>query len=326
MRIFVFDLIREAICEVNHIPTLSYSDTFFLPLLYDSYEFHEYHARFVDEQFCLYVVKDNQLVGKAIGALKENVVKLPYSAPFSMVYFDKGLHPQELKTACKAFGAIGELVGCTEVSITLPPPIYDEFSINLLLSAFLSIGYQVYWVDINNYMDLESFADLDDLLRQLSYNFRKKTYKVARKANLRFLEIDKGSYEVCYDIVQSNKEKLGREMRLSKKHFHDLIDTYKDRMQLFTTCYEGKAIAACAVTRVNEYIVQPIISGDLLEYRKYEAVSFQYIQLALFYKANGVRYIDYGPSSIDGKMSEDLLFFKNRLGCRNSVKYTIGLH
>ena len=93
--------------------------------------------------------------------------------------------------------------------------------------------------------------------------------------------------------------------------------------EFFLVERDRERIAAALVYRINEDVAQVIYWGDRLQYREYKPINFLSYQLIHYYGEKGLKYLDIGPSTENSIPNYGLCDFKESIGCRRSLKYTM---
>lgn len=291
------------------------------PIFYDTQEFHEYHERFADKAYRVVFTNQDKCVGYCYVGLKENEMKAPYSASFSMIYINTKYRIHDMCILIKSLIESSILLNCKRITFTLPPEIYSEELINSQLASFFSNGFKVEKIDINNYFDLSNYTNKDDYLKGLIRTAR-QNYNIALKNDLKFSEIPIKDFILAYDVIRTNKEQMGYSLKISEAQMNDLINMKYLTCRCFGVKKDNVFIASAIIFDITDEISQVIYWGDATQYRKIKPMALLSTEVLDYYKNLGKKYLDLGPSSEDGIINVGLADFKKSIGCNNNIKIT----
>jgi hypothetical protein len=289
------------------------------PVFYDQFEFHDYHQKFADKVIRLWVKSADKLLGYCYVGVRDHEVRIPYSAPFSLIYVRSRFKICEVCLFIRGLKNFAAKKGLKSIRISLPPEIYGSEIINVLSSAFVSEGFKVKSVELNNYFDLSDYDGIEGYLKKSPYQVR-RNYKRAISNGLEFKEIDTTDFGKAYDIIRINREQMGYLLNISEQHMNDLITMNSSLIRAFIVSKLGKPIAAALIFDVTEEVSQVVYWGDILEYRKDKPMDLLATEIFHVYKLLGKKYLDIGPSSKDGIINKGLAEFKLSVGCNTNIK------
>jgi len=322
MQFIVFDLALNEITEitpeapkiVNNLqqPTEE--------IFYESDDFHQYHEKFCDGVYKVYNIYHKKLYGVYYFGLKENTLRMPYSAPFSIFY----LRESQLfiiDNIIKGLKSIATKLKVNSIQITLSPDFYfdrlSEFHIMLQENNFF-----VHYSDINHFLDLQQFRDIQSYFHYVPYSTRRNIQR-GEKANLKFRELPCDEIDKAYEIIALNRTECGYPLKMSLNHVKDVQHIEKTHMRSFVVeDSTGQNYAAAITMDVTDFISQVIYWGDIRKYTQDRPMYKLCVELFLYFKNKGKQILDIGPSSEFGKINSGLSEFKRGLGCRSSLKYT----
>ncbi len=298
---------------------------FMCEIIYDTYGFHKYHQKFADTVYKLFVKSNGKIISFCyLGAMNnEQELKSPYSSPFSLIYLKEQFKIIEAILTIKGIKIFAKLKNINKIRFTLPPDIYNRELINTLAAAFVSEGFKVGEIILNNYFELNKFENMDQYIAKCVYKKKKNNYLMAIKNNLIFQEINIENFERAYNVIKDNHEKMGYPVHISMEQMEDLISMKYMGIRVFVVTYENKDVAASFVFDVTKDISQVIYLGDIFEYRDLRAMDLLNAKLFEFYSSIGKKYLDIGPASEDGIINEGLAHFKKSIGCSTNTKLVL---
>ncbi|WP_417204720.1 hypothetical protein [Acetoanaerobium sticklandii] len=295
---------------------------------YDSIEFHNYHQKFISKVYRIFIKSNNKLLGYCYMGNDQNLLKSPYSSPFSLIFFR---HNYTVKDACHFISGIkliSKHLNMNKVRFTLPPVIYSKELINILNAAFFSEGFTVKSLEINNYFDLKTHKDLETHLKLSPHKVR-KNYKSAVRNGLVFSEISLEDIEIAYNVILTNREQMGYPLRIPLEQMRNIVNFENLVTRCFVVTKEELVIASAIIFDVNENVSQVVYWGDNNEYRNERPMEMLTLEVINFYMKLGKKYLDIGPSSENGIINTGLAEFKKSIGCNTNNKiifeYTLGV-
>ncbi len=194
---------------------------------------------------------------------------------------------------------------------TLPPEIYDPALINSLSSCLFPEGFRVLSVDLNQFFDLSTFESKESYLAGLMRMVR-RNYNKAINNDLEFVKIETGSFEEAYDVIEVNRREMGYPLKIPKSQMRDIINMKCLSSSCFLVRKNGQAIASAIVFDVTDDISQVIYWGDDPEFREIRPMALLTTDIFEYYKVQGKKYLDIGPSSANGIINPGLFELKDQ--------------
>lgn len=299
-------------------------DSLMTPLLYDKNGFHEYHSRFVDDVYKVFVLAQDKIIGFFYVGKIMNSFKIPYSSPFSMLYLRKIYKLSDALTIIKGLKLLSIEMSIDNIQVSLPPDIYNIDLINIFSSSFVSEGFSTDKIDINHHYNLSNYKNIENYILEAKTNLRNK-YKITLKNNLEFSVINNSNFEIAYDVIKKNRDQKGYPLKISKSQMRDLIELETLESTCFDIFKSDDCIAAAIVFDINKDISQIIYWGDNIEFRDSSPMSIMFVKLFDYYNNLGKKIIDIGPSSENGVINLGLASFKESFGCSTRIKTTFRL-
>lgn len=266
------------------------------------------------------VFRDNKIRGGIVGGIKNNTFFSPFSAPFGgFTYNKKDIKIQQIEDMIMLLDKWCKKNKIEYIYITLPPEIYDTNFISKTINTFYRNKYTIENVELNYYFDTQNIKDEDDYLSIISYAAR-KSLKRSFREELFFMKA-KTIDEIteAYGIIKINRAERGYPLRMD---FEDIISTDKIiKKDFFIVKKENISVGAAVVYHVTTKVVQVVYWGDIPSYSNYRGINFLSYKLFEYYKNNGIKYIDVGPSTENSIPNYGLCEFKENLGCDITPKY-----
>jgi len=260
--------------------------------------------------------KDDPSMGLLVG-LKDGVLRSPYSAPFGGFHYT---HEYMFFNPVYEFlSDLKEYVdreGFKQLSITLPPDLYQVNMNAKLINAFIQLGFVMEVPDINNWVNLKEFDGIW-VKNVVTQNCR----KAIKNGLVWSVVTDRDALKEVYSVISRNREEQGRMIHMT---LEDIIEV----RQIFPVDFfaireeNGNCVGAAIFYRGHEKIVQGIFLGDDLEKRNLGIMNYMYMNVYNYYKEQGMEYIDLGTSSLGGEPNSGLIRFKELHNGKTSLRYT----
>jgi hypothetical protein len=256
-----------------------------------------------------------------IAGITDGVLNSPFSAPFGgFSFIDSDIaisHIDEALVSLNTYCAEHNIQG---ISITLPPAFYQDSFIGKILNSTYRNNYQTTMVDLNHALFLEDFTG-QYLEQTITYSARKNLKTSFGKSFDFVVGKNNEDFKTAYDVISLNRSSRGFVLRMS---FDQVFKTSQIiTVDHFLVKDEGKPIASAIVYHVSDHIVQVIYWGDNPEWKNSRPMNFLSYKLFEYYKASGIKIVDIGPSSQQSVPMQGLVDFKESIGCRTHLKYTI---
>lgn len=307
--------------EIVRVDSIEYGKSFPTPYhIFNSVSFSELNKdKCLDLHYLQFVDKKIRF-GIILGE-REKELKSPFSAPFGGFSFVRNERIEYVEQAVSQLKKYGETIG-KEISISLPPFIYDSSFVSKCVSAFLRQGASIKYVDLNFQFDTDRFAHYDAFIDRSA----RKNLHNSLKHDFQFIQLNsKRDEDVlrAYSVIKYNRESKGFPLRMP---LQAVLDTVKIiPADFFVLSYGSVDVAAAQVFHVAPKIAQIIYWGDVVEYSDLRVMNYFTYRVFEYYYNHGITILDIGPSTEFGIPNYGLCEFKENIGCSVSLKYTFGL-
>lgn len=265
------------------------------------------------------VYKNSKVRFGLIGGVVENVLKLPFSAPYANI--TPSSNNEKLAHYCDALKELNNYIKEKKlggISITLPPYIMHPSHLSKLTIALKANLFKLTSIDINHHFDLIEFNP-DKYSNHLDIKSRQKL-RTAFDNNLSF-EIIK-NLQVAYDIIKKNREFKGYPLRMSIDQLSQTLAEVNGFLHIVKDD-KGTPIASCISFEVSVDVVQIIYWGNIPDSDILKPMNFMAFSIFCYFKQIGKKLIDIGPSSsTETNINFGLSDFKQSIGCNESLKVT----
>ena len=280
-------------------------------VIFNTKEFSEFNRHKCSELHYL----DFDGIGIILGEKKGELYS-PFSAPFGGFFLQKKEPALEaIEAACKK---LNEWLKNKKCHITFPPLFYGESFISKCISSMLRNGFKTDYIDLNYYFDLT-----EPIKMQQS---AKNKWNAAVRNNLRFAvanDNDIESKKIAYKIIIDNRNERGYPPHLSLDELCETAKAAKARLDCFLVYADDEPIAAAFVFTVEPKRALAVLWGDNREKTLLRPMNFLAISMAEHYKSQDYLTLDMTTSTKEGIPNYGLCFFKERLGCKITLKYTL---
>lgn len=284
---------------------------------YNSRHFHEINKNKVDEViYLLFKEKKNKMV-LAIG-IKNGVIKVPYSAPFSIFeVMQHYIRIEDIERALKLLDGYAVSHHINRIFFRCPPTFYDRSFLSKLYNCMLRNDYRLKECDLNYQFRLTK----DPAYMELLHRNARKNLNHALRENLHFLHCnEENEKEEAYRIIVANRKSRGYPLRMTYEQIMDTVQ-YTNH-DFFILKNESNGIASAIVFQITENCYQVIYWGNITEIEQVRPMNYLAYMLYSYYLERGVEFLDIGPSTENGVPNYGLCDFKEGIGCEVDSKYT----
>lgn len=294
--------------------------------VFESVTFNELNAHKCKRILYLVITDDGgkSRFGLIAGLRQDGVVRVPFSAPFSLfTRIRKNNKVDDYHAAVQALVSYGQSRnGIKEICFTLPPTFYDETCIADLANAFFTNKFLLEKFDLNFHFELGSFTE--KYLEEIDIKARQKL-RSSFKAGLTFEKVETGlDVQEAYDIIRNNRTSKGYPLNMS---YEDVVKTIHiieaDFFIVRDSAHQG--VASAMVFHVTKDIVQVIYWGNVEGSDDLKPMNFLSYKVFEHYKKRGMRMVDIGPSTDNSIPNFGLCDFKQGVGCVTRAKYSFSL-
>lgn len=285
--------------------------------IFDAPGFHEVNSYKVDNIVGMLFGRGKVRAGILAG-VKDCSIKMPYSSPFAMIELYKTCGIEDFDEYVKDIDAYALEKGIEDINITLPPMFYDETNISKFLSALMRNGYTLKGVELNyQYLLVNEETYKNNLLSNA-----RKNLNTALCNNYTLKHCDDLESKVnAYEIIRINRQSKNYHLSMSWDDIERTINLVEH--DFFILYLNNIPIAASMIFRVTKDIYQVIYWGDVPGYNECRPMNYLAYVMYLFYLKKGARFLDIGPSMLDGQPNYGLCNFKESIGCSVSSKFIV---
>jgi len=295
-------------------------------VVYNLAQFNELNKYKVDNVEYLVVSKGKSPRFAVCLGIENNEVRYPFSAPFALPVETKRTKNKLSSSVDNCQDAVKVIEEyCIQQSYKslqyiFPPTFYSEHMISAWINALYNLGYYLANIDINFSIELNE-SIIDNYMSTISHNAR-NTLKKALSAGLTILCCSNDE-EIAraYKIIEENKLAKRYPLHMSYTQVCDTISFVP--CDVFLVENNGEDVAAAFVYHVTETIVQVIYWGDKPGFSNLRPMNYLAYQLIQYYSKKGIKHIDIGPSTENSIPNYGLCDFKESIGCKRSLKFTM---
>lgn len=286
-------------------------------VVYDLPCFHELNKNKVD--YVVYMLfRSKKYKAGVIAGVTGNVLKIPYSAPFSMIEpIGKSLSIEELEQVILLIDDYCKQKKIKKIQLRTPPFFYGESYLSKLQNCLLRNNYKIEVCDLNYQYFLVGKEYLESKLKRNA----KKNLKNAMKYKWELVHCDSVSdKKKAYEVIAVNRKNKGYPLRMTWEQVQATIQILEH--DFFLLKLDDINVAAAVIFRVTDSVYQVIYWGDIDGYDEKRPMNYLSYYLYLYYLDKNIKVLDIGPSTEDGIPNYGLCSFKESIGCEVSCKYT----
>ena len=167
--------------------------------IFNDPKFIELHSENYEEILCYLLIENKSNTCKGIASFGKdlnNNIFSPLNGSFGGFQFSKNIYLESKENFINLVLKKLESLNPNSIEITLPPDIYNSEDNTYQLSIFLENDYLIKNLEINQYIDINTY-DLDKSVK----SGNKKNIKKCKKKNIFFRELSITENELAYKII-----------------------------------------------------------------------------------------------------------------------------
>mgnify|MGYP000799074405 CR=1 FL=1 len=280
--------------------------------VYDSVPFIELNRHKCEHLACL-LFHDGTIRGGMVAGLRDGVLHAPFSAPFGGIEWTRR---QSVRCVDAVVEALGRYAAEKHlpVSIIFPPMVYSVGMPAAIAGALSRNASCTVSHDLSYHINLPEYGGQSLTAKgrsRLSNSF---------KASLDLCRLSGNEADIrrVYALVKANHDAKGYPVKMSVE---EVIATSRIvPADYFVLQSGGLDLAGAQVFHSAPGIVQLIYWGDIPGHGLSGVMNRFAHELAVHYRSQGLRILDFGPASLDGVPDYGLCEFKTNVGCEVSLK------
>lgn len=286
--------------------------------LYGSGKFNHLN-RGKSEQVCYLLFKEEKYRLGIVGGIKDGGFYSPFSAPFGgFVYLSDSVRINYIDSALELLIDWAKANKLKTISLILPPPIYNESFIAKQENCLYRKNFQFSKIDLNYHFLLERFDE--NYLSGIWENSR-RNFKRALKQKLSFHQCENvAEKELAYNIIKKHMHEKEFPLKMSWEQVKETTELINADFFMVKTS-EQLAVGATIIYKDDDgRNAQLIYWGDEMKYASLRTMNFLSYKIFEYYREEGYKMVDLGPSTEDSIPNYGLCSFKESLGCEISTK------
>lgn len=247
--------------------------------------------------------------------IDDNKAYSPRSAPYGPVEFDS--IEEEVASAFFAF-VISELSrrGVKEILIKDTPSVFRPRA-SAQLNKILAKHAFTATADVASTIVIS--ADASGLRMS---DAKRKRIKKATTAGLVVRQLQPDRLADVYQFIAECRAKKNYQMSMTLEQLNATVLKFPDHFFLFGVFDSQQLVAACVAVLVSDETLYTFYASHHPDYDRLNPSVLQVSEIYTFAQQRGLRYLDLGTSSADGRQSPTILDFKRELGATQSPVYT----
>lgn len=303
--------------EITEVSAAEYDQLFPAEYIYNGVAFAELNREKAQAVTYLAIGDRKPRFGIILGE-RGGILRSPFSAPFGG-FAQRGQQRLDYMDEAARL-AVGYAKSRGKQLLITPP------------SMVYNIGEQSKWVNIlsrhmrQRFVDLNyhfSLSRVDDYVRCIERSAR-KNLRHAEQEKFMLVKLDSGSRDDvarAYEVIRRNREERGFPLRMTLEQVWQTVSRVV-RADFFVLCHADDDVAAAQVFHVSDGIAQVVYWGDIREYSALRPMNMLTYSIFRYYREQGLRVLDIGPSTEDGVPNFGLCEFKESIGCEVTPKYS----
>ncbi len=302
--------------EIHEVDAIAYAEAFSKPSqFFNSAAFNAVNHYKCDKVFYL-LFKDTKIRLGIIFGLRNNKLNSPFSAPFGgFEYSSEDIRLQQIDDAIQALINWAKNNQFEGIKIVSPSFFYNNNFLNKIYNCLYRADFEKANVELNYQFPT---SKIDENYQNTIWYNAKKNLKRSLQSGLKFAKLDSSEGKIAYDVIAQNRASRGFPLRMTWEQVAETMQVII--IDYFVVQKENTAVGAAVIFQVAPDIVQVVYWGDLPEYSECKTMNFLSYNIFNYYKEQGIKIIDIGPSTENSIPNYGLCEFKESIGCDIAIK------
>jgi hypothetical protein len=207
------------------------------------------------------------------------------------------------------------------IVIKLNPLAYNQRVCSKSINILTRIGFQFSSVDLNYSFDVNSSIQYNEFLS----NGNKKKLKQCLRDGLFVKQLELEDYSKAYDVILINRTSKNYTISVTRDQFEGMVNSFgKDILCFGVYSPNSKNLIASSICiRVSEEVLYVFYWGDVPSESTHSPIIILSSYLYDFCLKNNFKVLDIGTSTINGQPISGLVRFKENIGFKESLKFSL---
>jgi hypothetical protein len=259
---------------------------------------------------------DNKVTCVFPGGLIDNqgVLELrsPFSASFGGFSHRADRRLEDLYSCMELLLDFCKRKSVGRVVIQQPPVIYATSPDEVWEHLFDAFGFRMAQAELSYYVELRK-----DFLEGISASARRTAHKASR-SEMVFEEVD--DVGRTFDFIARSRDSREIPLSMKKEEILGLAERFRTRLRCYRIALHGETIAAT----IN-YLMSPQVALSMFwahdpSYAKERPLDYLIVSYAEYAHAHGVRYFDFGTTTIGGKPVWGVTEYKEKFSPKGVIR------
>ncbi len=302
--------------EILEVDSKTYAEVIASPShVFNSAAFNALNESKCEKVYYL-LFKDSKIRLGIIFGVRNNILTSPFSAPFGgFESTSEDIRLQQIDTALNSLEVWAKEKLLQGIRIVSPSFFYNENFLNKIYNCLYRTSFVSANIELNYQFSTSKFDE--NYSNSIWYN-AKKNLKRALQSNLTFEKLIPEKGKFAYDVIEQNRKERGFPLRMTWEQVQETMKVIP--VDFFVVKKDETPIGAALIFQVTPEIVQVVYWGDLPEFAEHKTMNFLSFNVFQYYKSQGIKIIDIGPSTENSIPNYGLCEFKESIGCDISIK------
>jgi hypothetical protein len=197
----------------------------------------------------------------------------------------------------------------TEIHLKHPSPIYEE-----IVKIDRLNDFSVLFQDINQHIAL------DEQWESRIHKMQKRKLHALQNDDFEFKLMSHSDLNTAYQFLTVCRQTQGLQVNISLESLQQLFQKIPKSYECFGVFREQRLSALCIAVRVTKDIAYYYLPATSPMFRSQSPMVLLIAGMVEYYREKGLKYLDLGVSSINGRPQETLRLFKERMGATETLK------
>lgn len=229
-----------------------------------------------------------------------------------------GTTAEELALLARGVTAHLDAADAAQLSLVLAPSSHDPELHQTSLAVLSGAGFVPQTEDLNQ----DLVVDDRPLTARMSYGNLKRHRKCMREG-IRFEPLAADRHEAAYRLIADNRLRRGYPLTMSWEAIATMRAQFPAELHFFGACSSVQMLASAICIRISPEILYVFYWGDAEGTSTLSPVVVLAAGIYGLCQTQGIRVLDAGISTDQGRLNEGLSTFKRNLGFAESSRLTL---
>ena len=241
----------------------------------------------------------------------------PLRAPFGSIETTSDIEPKVLYDFLAYVVSAAKTSRLKKLLFKNPPEVYNASSSSLLTTFLLNQEFSITQAEVSSVIPITTNSYSEKITE-----WEHRKLKQAKTAGFRFAQTDATQLDRNYTFLETCRKEKGYSLSMSLHNVQTLLQTFPDKILLFSVEQDNQLAAACIAIQVSVDVLYTFYYDHAKAFDSYSPVVSLLEGIYQYCQSNNTQLLDLGTAALNNQPNFPLLTFKNHLGGIPSSKFT----